>query len=165
MPILSNFINNRIKIYTFGLGRNSGDELLKSIANRTNGDFFKVTYAEDLPDVIGNSDIDDLKDNPDFDLLWKMDSDGDSIPDLIEVYGLRPNGKPLGTDKDNPDSDGDGLSDGDEIKVDKDKFEEGYINGNTQNGINTPTDPTEITINAPYGQIKYKGEYYPMWQV
>lgn len=155
-------LNNRIKIYTFGLGRNSGDELLKSIANRTNGDFFKVTYAEDLPDVIGNSDIDDLKDNPDFDLLWKMDSDGDSIPDLIEVYGLRPNGKPLGTDKDNPDSDGDGLSDGDEIKVDKDKFEEGYINGNTQNGITTPTDPTEITINAPYGQIKYKGEYYPI---
>ena len=91
-----------------------------------------------------------------------MDSDGDSIPDLIEVYGLRPNGKPLGTDKDNPDSDGDGLSDGDEIKVDKDKFEEGYINGNTQNGITTPTDPTEITINAPYGQIKYKGEYYPI---
>ena len=53
----------------------------------------------------------------------------------------------------------------DENGVDKDKFEEGYINGNTQNGINTPTDPTEITINAPYGQIKYKGEYYPMWQV
>jgi hypothetical protein len=73
------------------------EESLKNIANITKGDFFKVTYADELVDVISNSDIDDLKNNPDFDLLWKMDSDDDSIPDLIEIYGLRPNGKPLGT--------------------------------------------------------------------
>lgn len=159
---VSKALKNRIKIYTFGLGRNSGDELLKNIANITKGDFFKVTYADELVDVISNSDIDNLKNNPDFDLLWKMDSDGDSIPDLIEIYGLRPNGKPLGTNKYDSDSDNDGLSDGEEIIIDKEKFEEGINNGNVQGGITTPTDPTKETIYAPYGQIKYKEEYYPI---
>lgn len=123
---VSKALKNRIKIYTFDLGRNSGDELLKNIANITKGDFFKVTYADELVDVISNSDIDNLKNNPDFDLLWKMDSDGE------------------------------------EIIIDKEKFEEGINNGNIQGGITTPTAPTEETIYAPYGQIKYKEEYYPI---
>jgi len=42
-------------------------------------------------------------------VTFSTDSDGDGIPDLQEVL--------LGTDPDNPDSDDDGISDGDEIDI------------------------------------------------
>ncbi|MBQ3920317.1 MAG: VWA domain-containing protein [Oscillospiraceae bacterium] len=154
---------NKIKIYTFGLGNDSGDDLLKDIANKTKGDFNKVILAENLPEILKNSDVNSLKNDPDFTLLWKLDSDGDGIPDLIELYGLRPNGKPIGTDINNPDSDGDGLPDGDEIHIDKNLIEDSIYNGSIKNGITTPSDPTSYSRKSDYGRIKYQGEYYDIY--
>ena len=39
------------------------------------------------------------------------DSDEDGIPDIVELYGLMPNGQPIGTDPYNADSDGDTIPD------------------------------------------------------
>ncbi len=40
------------------------------------------------------------------------DSDDDGIPNIVEQYGLKPNGQPIGTDYKKRDTDGDGLTDG-----------------------------------------------------
>jgi len=39
------------------------------------------------------------------------DSDGDGIPDIVELYGLRPNGQPINTNPYSQDSDGDNIPD------------------------------------------------------
>ena len=43
------------------------------------------------------------------------DSDGDGIPDLVEQYGLKPDGTPIHSDPHLKDTDGDGLSDNEEL--------------------------------------------------
>ena len=43
------------------------------------------------------------------------DSDNDGIPDLIELYGLKPDGTPINSDPNSEDTDGDGLSDNEKI--------------------------------------------------
>ena len=48
------------------------------------------------------------------------DSDGDGIPDLVELYGLKPNGEPMNTNPYSRDTDGDGIDDNVEL---------GYIPG------------------------------------
>lgn len=44
------------------------------------------------------------------------DSDDDGIPDIMELYGLKPNGDPIGTNSYNADSDGDTIPDNVELK-------------------------------------------------
>ena len=39
------------------------------------------------------------------------DSDNDGIPDLVELYGLKPNGQPINSNPYSKHSDGDGLED------------------------------------------------------
>lgn len=43
------------------------------------------------------------------------DSDNDGIPDLVETYGLKPDGTPINSDPNSEDTDGDGLSDNEEL--------------------------------------------------
>lgn len=43
------------------------------------------------------------------------DSDGDGIPDIVELYGLKPNGEPINTDPNKKDTDGDGIDDNIEL--------------------------------------------------
>ena len=50
------------------------------------------------------------------------DFDEDGIPDIVELYGLRPNGQSIGTYFDNPNTDGDELKDGEEVTFDKQYF-------------------------------------------
>ena len=152
--------NNGIQIITFGLGSSSGDSILTDISEKTNGQFYKVIYADDLPRVISTATYTEIESNPDFSLIMEMDSDGDGVPDVIEEYGLRPNGELLNTDKGDSNSDDDDLSDGEEIIIDKELLEDNLNEGNAKTGITTPTDPTATTDLNPYGQIEYKGEVY-----
>ncbi|WP_048124283.1 vWA domain-containing protein [Methanosarcina lacustris] len=46
-------INNNITVYTVGLGSDVDTSLLTGIATATGGQYFPVSTAEDLPDVLG----------------------------------------------------------------------------------------------------------------
>ncbi len=96
-----------IEVYTVGFG-SANDQILRHIAEVTGGEYYKAFMAEDIIDIlkaIGYSS--------DFDTT---DTDNDGLYDAVEVAGIRlQNGKIIFTDPTDPDSDDDGLLDGEEI--------------------------------------------------
>ena len=103
--------NNKVKIYTVGLGTSSSSyftNYLKPLANNTAGAFYLSSDASKLDDIY--KDI-----NKKIDI--ETDSDGDGIADYYEDNMVLFNGVTLKLDKNNPDSDGDGLKDGEEVKL------------------------------------------------
>lgn len=103
-----------VRIYPVGLGSDVSESLLSGIAEQTGGMYFAAADADQLASIFGSiSDASDLL----------RDSDSDGINDYYEkemqagrlVLG---NGAPIGLmDYENPDSDGDGLLDGDEVSI------------------------------------------------
>ena len=100
-----------IKIISVGLGSSSSSYFnlyLKPLAERTNGKFYLASDSNKLTEVYNkiNKQIDTT-----------IDNDKDGLPDYYEDSFKLLNGKIIITDKDNPDTDGDGLKDGEEVKV------------------------------------------------
>lgn len=102
--------DNNIKVYTVGLGNSTSyfNNYLKPIANETGGDFYLASNADELNNIF--NDI-----NARIDL--ETDSDGDGISDFYEDHMMSIDHRPLKLDKNNADTDGDGLLDGEELKV------------------------------------------------
>jgi hypothetical protein len=101
-------VNNNITIYAIGLGSGVNSGLLTGIATATGGQYYSVSTADQLPQVFRaiSSEIE------------PTDTDGDGIPDVTETDGFRDGlGHWYYTDPDDPDSDSDGLSDGEEAGV------------------------------------------------
>ncbi len=101
--------NNGIKIYTVGLGGSSSSyftQYLKPLANNTGGAFYLAANASQLKDIY--KDI-----NKKIDI--ETDSDGDGIADYYEENMVMFNGVTIKLDKNNPDSDNDGIWDGEEV--------------------------------------------------
>lgn len=103
-----------IVIYTVGLGSDVSVDLLTSIAQSTGGQFYPAAQATELSRVFASI-------SNEADLL--RDSDSDGVSDYYEKemragHLVLGNGVPVGLmDPLDPDSDGDGLSDGREITV------------------------------------------------
>lgn len=109
--ILKEAADSYIKIYTIRLG-NSSDTVLKRIADETGGSFFKAYNAAELIKIYEEIGITD-----DFD---KTDTDGDGLYDAVEAAGIKIQSglvedDLIYTDPTNPDSDFDGIPDGEEI--------------------------------------------------
>lgn len=101
--------NNNIKIYTVGLGNSNSDyftSYLKPLANNTSGAFYLASDASKLEDIY--EDI-----NKKIDI--ETDSDNDGIADYYEENMVMFNAVTIKLDKNNPDSDGDGVLDGEEV--------------------------------------------------
>lgn len=105
-------IDNDITIYTIGLGTAVNSALLEGIATATGGQYFAVAQASDLPSV--------------FDRIGGgigegEDVDEDGLADLHELTGMvTGTGLTVYTDPRDPDTDGDGLLDGDEVVLERD---------------------------------------------
>lgn len=98
--------SNNVTVYTIGLGSSLNEALLKRIATETGGKYFHATDANELKDI-HDQVADETVIAPDF--------DKDGLPDVTEEFGFRTEtGAWLKTDPKNSDTDGDGLSDGDE---------------------------------------------------
>ena len=99
---------NRVNIHTIGLGDCTDyfNEYLKPLANNTGGSFYPASDANELSEIYNN-----IRKKIDID----TDSDGDGISDYYEENMIIFNGTKLNMDKNNPDTDNDGLLDGEEI--------------------------------------------------
>lgn len=103
-----------IKIHTIGLGSGANNQKLQNCARDTGGQFFAAKTAEELDAIYR-----DLSKDNHFDLEGLPDEDDDGLPDEFEVSGLVvSNAQIFYTDPENPDCDGDGLLDGEEIYID-----------------------------------------------
>lgn len=109
--MISKAVQNHVKVYTVGLGANSTtyfESYLKPLAAETEGKFYLAENALELKSIyedIGNK----------IDL--ETDSDSDGIPDYFEESVTLFSGVELHLDKNNPDTDGDGLLDGEELEL------------------------------------------------
>lgn len=104
----SNVILNVVNVGTGSFGNN-----IEEVAQATGGDVYNAISASDLTYQSGG-----IITSPEQ--FVGTDSDGDGIPDLVELYGLKPNGDPIGTSPYLRDTDGDGIDDNVEL---------GYIPG------------------------------------
>jgi hypothetical protein len=105
-------IDHDITIYTIGLGTSVNSALLEGIATATGGQYFAVAQASDLPSVfnrIGGG------------IGEGEDVDEDGLNDLHELKGMvTGTGLTIHTDPRDPDTDDDGLLDGDEVSLQRD---------------------------------------------
>ncbi len=99
----NNVILNIVNVGTSEIGGN-----IETVAQATGGDVYIAESANSLTTQFGETVISPPK-------FAGVDSDGDTIPDIVELYGLQPNGKPIGTYINQTDSDGDGLDDNVEL--------------------------------------------------
>lgn len=108
LPIVGMASRNNIKIYTVGLGSSTTyfTNYLKPLANNTGGAFYLAANANQLESI-----YDDINNKIDI----ETDSDGDGIADYYEDNMVMFNGVTITLDKYNPDTDGDGVPDGEEV--------------------------------------------------
>lgn len=98
------------KFISIALGSGSDSSLMKSIAEETNGLYKYINDSNGLLEMFTqiSGEVIGLEE----------DTDGDGIPDLIETTGMRDQaGNIFTTNPNNSDSDGDMLSDGDEMGI------------------------------------------------
>ena len=99
--------SNGVAIHTVGLGDDSDDVMLKELAEFTGGKFMKALSAEELVDIYTEFGFEELD---------TTDTDGDGLFDVVERNGIKvQNGAIIRTNPYNPDTDYDGLLDGEEI--------------------------------------------------
>ena len=122
--ILERAKNNNITIYTVGYGgylvRSYVNLYLRPIAEETGGEYFAISDAEKLGKKLSSLGPGTIS----YDI--ETDSDSDGIPDYYEDNMVLFNGIIIRLDKDNPDTDGDGISDGEEIAKLDYKYNEDY---------------------------------------
>lgn len=103
---------NFITIYTIGLGSGVNSGLLATIAAESGGKYHQVDSAEELPEVFRRISGDTGGDEG-----VTLDSDVDGLNDCVEIQGAYSTATMLRYTSDpfNPDTDGDGLGDGEEV--------------------------------------------------
>ena len=72
------------------------------------------------------------------------DSDGDGIPDIVELYGLKPNGEPIGTNPYFKDTDGDTIPDNIELHYAGEKLSSGMNMAQFITAFHCTSDPCKV---------------------
>lgn len=105
---LSSYDYSNVNLNIVNLGSGNISAFLESIVESTGGEVYDAITADELTTQVGGV----VTVPPQF---VGVDSDGDGIPDLVELYGLKPNGDPINTNPNLKDTDGDGIEDNDEL--------------------------------------------------
>lgn len=117
-----------IKIYPVLIGSTYGANSLKRIANVTGGTFYYAATADEI-----RKSLYQVQEGT----IDKTDSDLDGLYDIYETAGMKiPNGQIVYSDPTKKDTDGDGLSDAEEM---------GYVSGNTN----------VTTVQVQEGKLNY----------
>lgn len=99
----SNVILNVVNVGSSAFNNN-----IEAVAQATGGDVYNTITSDELTTQSGGI----VSVPPQF---IGEDSDGDTIPDIVEQYGLKPNGELIGTNPHLKDSDRDGIEDNEEL--------------------------------------------------
>ncbi len=128
--------NNNIIIHTVGLGTSTNYFInyLKPLAERTEGKFYTTATADGLKEI-----YEDIGKKIDI----TTDTDKDGIPDYYEDNMVAFNGIKYKLDKNNPDTDGDGILDGKEIILTITPNEDGSKVNVTGKIISDPCKPNK----------------------
>ncbi len=105
---LSSYDYTNVSLNVVSLGGGSVGSYLESITQDTGGDVYYGYPASSLTSASGGN----VTIPPQF---IGEDFDTDGIPDIVEMYGLKPNGQPINSDPKNKHSDDDGLEDNEEL--------------------------------------------------
>mgnify|MGYP002624860346 CR=1 FL=1 len=137
---LDRAISYNIKIHTIGLGSGASNYKLIEYSNKTGGTHFASITANQLKAIYENLIY---MNKTDFSSLTDTDEDG--LPDVMEeVLGIPlPNGRLVFTDPELPDTDGDDLSDGEEVNQSL------YIQKMYSLMIGEDAEPLEIFVFKP----------------
>ena len=109
---------------------------VENFTHHTGGDVYNAISASDLTYQVG----DVVYTPPKF---IGEHSDEDGIPDIVELYGLKPNGQLIGTDPKLNDTDGDGLADNVELRYIGDKLTMDLTKEQYDFVISCGSDPTK----------------------
>ena len=173
--IISQAADNNICIYTIGLGSSIDENLLKMIASKTHGKYYKSDVATDLItdfDAIFNEYTD-----------YYTDSNNDGISDyftalmcsgvLVTGTGKKLfQGIPMSEIQKNSDYDNDGIKNGDEVKVIFDsKHKKVYLkvisspveNDTDKDGVKDNIDQNKLKKDIyEHGAVVYNNLVYPI---
>lgn len=157
-------LNSNIVIHTIGLGNSVDSYVLTAMAEGTGGQYYPVDKADDLYYI-----FETIAEKADY----HKDTDGDGISDYYEKemaagHLVLGNGVPLtSVSYMNEDSDGDGLKDGEEIKIVKlSSFV--YVKMTSNPGItdtdgdtmNDPDDPYPLVPSNPQTELIHQSKNY-----
>lgn len=136
-----------VVLYTVGLGGEAASfsNYLQPLAEGTGGQYYLAENADELAAIYDKiSHMIDLS----------ADMDGDTIPDYYEDNAVSFSGVGITLDKTNPDTDGDGLADNEEVQIELVYSEDGtqvYIKGillSSPNLVDTDFDGTNDDADA-----------------
>lgn len=172
---LSAFDYSNVSLNIVSLGGGTISSGIESIANSTGEDVYYGYPTSSLTGASGGS----VYIPPEF---KGEDYDKDGIPDMVELYGLKPNGEPINSDPKSKHSDNDGLEDNQELhfsaakmtyELDKSQYDgsvfvwsdpclddtddDGLNDGKRQfyNGkVLLPIDPNPLICDGPKGVWK-----------
>lgn len=103
-------VANDIVINSVYIGSGSDNSLLKQMSEKTGGEYFKATTANELVKIYSEISLTQKIDS--------KDTDGDGLPDVFEISGMMlSDGVVIDSDPFLADTDGDGLKDGEEVSV------------------------------------------------
>jgi len=111
---LSSYDYTNVSLNVVNLG-GSVSSYLQRIIHQTGGELYYGYPSSSLTGASGGS----VTIPPQF---IGEDSDNDGIPDLVELYGLKPNGQPINSNPYSKHSDGDGLEDNEELHFSRAKM-------------------------------------------
>lgn len=173
---LSSYDYTNVDLNIVNLGPGNIGSYLESIIVSTGGEVYNTVNADELTTQVGEV----VTVPPQF---IGEDSDGDTIPDIVEQYGLKPNAELINTNPNKKDTD-DGIPDNIELKyfgeqltsamtyeqylasiycgsdpAKADSDNDGLLDGKTQyndkdNTIIAPIDPSPTQANGPIGMWK-----------
>lgn len=102
-------VDNNIVVFTIGAGTSVDTSILTQIATNTGGSYYTATVTSGILDA-----FDQIQEET-VDLVTDTDKDG--LPDYYEQNLTNSAGVPLNLDINDPDCDGDGLLDGEEVEI------------------------------------------------
>lgn len=128
----SNVILNVVNVGSSAFNNN-----VEAVAQATGGDVYNAITADELTTQSGGI----VSVPPQF---IGEDSDGDTIPDIVEQYGLKPNGELIGTNLYEKDTDGDGIEDNIELNFTIDSIAYPLTKELIEIAVHPTSDPTRI---------------------